>query len=134
MLSQSRCQAANKETGEPCRQAPLRGERYCFWHSPTHAEEAAEARRLGGQRRKRERVVSGAFDFDGLASIPEILRLVEVAALDTLGLENSVARNRTLVAVAQAAAGLYEKGELEARLAAIEQAIFVRTPRKDVKR
>jgi hypothetical protein len=134
MMPRRQCQGTN-ESGTACRQAPLRDEQYCFWHSPEHAEEAAEARRLGGQRRKRERVVSGAYDFDGLNSIPEILRLVEVAALDTLGLENSVARNRTLVAVAQAAAGLHEKGELEERIKALEAVMSTRPdPKKAVKR
>ncbi|MBN9492881.1 hypothetical protein J0H33_05985 [bacterium] len=133
MLPRRQCQGTN-ESGTPCRQAPLHDEAYCFWHSPGHAEEAAEARRLGGHRRKRERVVSGAYDFEGLGSIPEILRLVEVAAFDTLGLENSVARNRTLVAVAQAAANLHEKGELEERIRALEAVMSTRPDPKAVKR
>jgi hypothetical protein len=82
--------------------------------------EAQEARRLGGQRRRRERVLSGVYEFDGLGTIDEIRRLVEVAAVDTLGLENSVARNRALASLAQVATGLLEKGEWEARLEALE--------------
>ena len=92
----SRYCRAIKEGGEPCRSAPLRDGPYCFWHSPEHAEEAAEARRLGGQRRRRERIVSGVYDFEGLDTVPRIRRLIEVAALDTLGLENSVNRSRDL--------------------------------------
>ena len=134
MLPRRQCQATNAQTGTPCRQAPLRDAVFCFWHDPDHAEEAAEARRLGGQRRRREHVVAGAYDFDGLSSIPEILRLVEVAALDTLGLENSVARNRTLVAVAQAAANLHEKGELEERIKALEAVMSTRPDPKAAKR
>lgn len=109
-----------RENGEPCRATPLRDGDFCLWHDPEHSEEVAEARRLGGQRRRRERVVSGAFDFEGLASIPQVRRLVEVAVLDTLGLENSVARNRTLAYLAQTAAKLLEVGDLEERLRAIE--------------
>ena len=93
---------------------------FCLWHDPDHADEVAEARRLGGQRRRRERVVAGAYDFEGLGSVPSIRRLVEVAAMDTLGLENSVARARALAYLAQVATGLLEKGETEERLAAIE--------------
>ena len=93
---------------------------FCLWHDPDHADEVAEARRLGGQRRRRERVVAGAYDFEGLGSVPSIRRLVEVAAMDTLGLENSVARARALAYLAQVATGLLEKGEFEERLAAIE--------------
>ena len=74
----------------------MKGEDYCFWHSPEHAEEADEARKLGGLRRRRERTVAGAFEFGGLQTVADIRRLLEVATIDTLSLENSVARSRTL--------------------------------------
>ena len=119
------CSAIGPDGGH-CRARPLREEAFCLWHSPNHAEEVAEARRLGGVRRRRERVVFGAFDFEGLGTVVTIRRLVEVAVLDTLGLENSVARNRTLAYLAQVAAGLLEKGELEERLAAIEATLAPR--------
>ncbi len=106
-----------KENGEDCRAAPLRDGDHCLMHSPERAEEVAEARRLGGLRRRREVAVSGAYAFDGLASVAQIRRLVEVAAIDTLGLENSVARSRTLAYLAQTALKLLEVGELEERVA-----------------
>ena len=114
------------DAGIQCRATPLRDEPYCFWHSPEHTEEAAEARRLGGQRRRRERIVSGVYDFEGLDSVPRIRRLIEVAALDTLGLENSVNRSRTLASLATVAVKLLEVGELEARVEAIEAATAAR--------
>ena len=52
--------------GRLCRATSLRDEPLCFWHSPDREEEAAEARRLGGLRRRREKTVSGAYDFAGL--------------------------------------------------------------------
>ena len=58
-------------------------------HSPEHAAEAAEARRLGGLRRRREVAVTGAYEFPGLQSVADIRRILEIAVLDTLGLENS---------------------------------------------
>jgi len=101
---------------------PMRGERFCLFHSPEHAEDAAEARRLGGLRRRREKTVSGAFDFEGLDSVAAIRRILDIAVLDTLGLENSLARSRTLIAAAQAATRLLETAELETRIAALEAA------------
>jgi len=92
----------------------------CFWHAPEHADEAAEARRLGGLRRRRERAVAGAYEFDGLGTVEQIARLVEVAVLDTLALENGVARNRTLAYLAQTATRLLEAGELQQRVAGLE--------------
>ena len=112
-----------KEDGQPCHAPKLQEGDYCFWHSPEHAEEVAEARRLGGLRRRREVAVSGAFDFVGLETVGDIRRLLEVAVLDTLGLENSIARNRTLAYLATSAIKLLEVGELEQRLASLEAAI-----------
>jgi hypothetical protein len=111
--------------GRRCRSWPIRGEPYCLWHSPDREEEAAEARRLGGLRRRREKTVSGAFDLAGLDTVQSIRRLVEIAAIDSLGLENSIARSRTLISAALAAAKLLEVGELEARIAQLEAAVGV---------
>lgn len=112
-----------KPDGERCRSAPLLEGEFCFWHSPDHAEEAAEARRLGGLRRRREKTVAGAYEFDGLTSVGDIRRLLEIAVLDTLGLENSIARARTLAYLAQSATKLLELGELEERVRALEEAL-----------
>jgi hypothetical protein len=38
----------------------MRDVAFCFWHAPGNEEEVAEARRLGGLRRRREKTVSGA--------------------------------------------------------------------------
>jgi hypothetical protein len=113
-------------SGEPCRAAPLKDGEFCLMHSPEHAKEVQEARRLGGLRRKREVTVSGAYDFEGLETISGIRRLVEVAVLDTLGMENSLARSRTLAYLAQVALRTLEVGELEQRLEVLEQAVHGR--------
>ena len=115
-------------SGRPCRARPLRDVPFCFWHAPGNEEEVAEARRLGGLRRRREKTVSGAYDFTGLGSIEEIRRLLEIAAIDTLGLENGIARSRVLVQVGLAAAKLLETGELEQRIALLEVAVGTSAP------
>jgi hypothetical protein len=123
MVTSKRSCAAKNEQGEPCRQPPLRDGERCFWHDAAHADEATEARRLGGLRRRREKAVEGAYDLEGLEDVPAIRRLVEVAALDTLALDNSIARARTLITAALAAAKLLEVGEFEERLVALETAV-----------
>ena len=117
-----RC-AGQLPDGRGCRAWPLRGELFCLWHSPDREEEAAEARRLGGLRRRREKTLAGAFDFGGLASIDAIRRILEIATIDALGLENSIVRARVLISAALAAAKLLETGELEARLTALEAVV-----------
>ncbi len=112
-----------KEDGQMCQAAPVKEGDHCFWHSPEYAEDVAEARRLGGLRRRREVAVSGAYEFAGLENVSGIRRILEIAVLDTLGLENSIARARTLAYLAMAAIKLLDVGELEQRLAALEASV-----------
>ena len=116
-----------KDDGQRCQAPPLHESDFCFVHDPEHTEEMAEARRLGGLRRRKEKAVQGAYDIEGLEDVGQVRRLVEVAVLDTLALENSVARGRLLIAGALAAAKLLEVGELEERVRALEAAV---EPRK----
>jgi hypothetical protein len=119
--------------GSRCRSWPIRGESFCLWHSPDREDEAAEARRLGGLRRRREKTISGAYDFAGLDTVQSIRRLLEIASIDALGLENSIVRARVLISAGLAAAKLLETGELEARIATLETAIGVgRVPSSDL--
>ncbi len=110
-------------SGRYCGATALRDGAFCFWHDPDKEADAAEARRLGGLRRRREKTVSCAYDFAGLGSIEAIRRILEIATIDALGLENSIARSRVLISAVLAAAKLLETGELEARLEALEAAI-----------
>ncbi len=107
--------------GRACRAPPLRGGSLCYWHAPEKGQEAAEARRLGGLRRRRERTLSGAYDFAGLGSVEAIRRLLDIAAIDALGLDNSVARTRVLIAVGVAATKLLEAEELASFRSELEE-------------
>jgi hypothetical protein len=55
--------------------------------------------------------------------VAHIRRLLEVAIVDTLGLENSIARARTLGYLALSAIKLLEVGEHEEQLRALEAAV-----------
>lgn len=95
----------------------------CFMHDPKHAQEAAEARELGGRRRKRESTIAAAFDFEGLDSVPKLRRLLEIVGVDLLGLENSIARARAVISLVIAGAKLLELGEHGERLNALEAVV-----------
>ena len=82
-----------------------------------------EARRLGSLRRRRDRTVAGAYEFAGLTTVPDIRRLLEIAVMDTLELDNSVARARTLAYLSQSALKCLEVGALEDRIVALEAAV-----------
>ncbi len=115
-----------KEDGTGCGAPRLTDGEFCFWHSPDHATERAEAARLGGLRRRREKTVAAAYDLEGLDGLQQVRRLVNIAALDTLGLENAVARNRTLAYLAMVLLKTLEVGELQERLEALEGAVIPR--------
>ena len=116
-----------KADGRLCSAYPLVGGTHCYLHSPDHAEEVAEARKLGGLRRRRETTVASAFDLSqGLTSVPGIQRLLEIAAMDVLALENSVPRARTLAYLGQISLKCLEKGVWEAQLKALEAALASR--------
>ena len=115
-----------KANGEQCRAAPLRDSEYCFMHDPRLARERAEARRLGGLRRRREKATSEVYDWAGLGEVAEIQRILQVAVVDTLGLDNSPARSRTLGYLASLSLKALEVGELEQRVTALEEIIHRR--------
>jgi hypothetical protein len=121
-MLQRRCHAIT-DRGDSCRQAPLHGHDYCFWHDPDNATEAAEARRLGGLRRRREHALHEAYGLEGLDGVAGARRLLDLAVTEALSLENTLARSRVLIAAAHAAARLLEVGEFEDRLKALEAAV-----------
>ena len=122
MLMKRTCRAI-AASGHPCKAAPMKDSDYCFMHDPTRARERAEARRLGGLRRKREKATAEIFDWAGLRNVPEVRRLLEVAVADTLGLDNSPARSRTLGYLASLSLKALEVGEHEERLTALEAVV-----------
>jgi hypothetical protein len=125
MLTTRGCVYA-KADGQPCRMAPLHDRPYCFSHDPERAAEAAEARRLGGLRRKKEGTIAVAYDLPGLDTVAGIRRVLEIVVSDSVGQEHGIARLRVLIAAAGAATNLLKVGELEERLEALELAVAAR--------
>ena len=117
-----------KPDGRACRATPMLDVAYCFWHNPATEEEVTEARRLGGLRRRREKAVASAYDLGSLDSVPALRRVLEIAVLDALSLDASVARVRLLLSAVLAGAKLLEVGDFEARLAELEAAVRVQAP------
>ena len=129
MVAPRACSAI-KDDGSRCRANAQSDSDYCFMHDPAHADEMAEARRLGGLRRRKEKAVAGAYDIEDLENVGNVRRLIQIAVMDTLSLENSIARSRTIAYLAQVALKALETGELEERLVALEAALKPREPAK----
>ena len=114
--------------GHACRAGPQRDRPYCFAHDPERAADAAEARRLGGLRRRKEGTIAVAYDLPGIDTVAGIRRLLDIVVTDGVGLDNGIARLRVLIATAAAATNLLKVAELEDRLAALEAAVKQRAP------
>src|SRR4051812_36857702 len=127
------CKAVKKD-GSRCEARPLQDSDLCFWHDPSTEHDAAEARRLGGVRRKRESTIVAAYDLGELGGLEDYEQVLRTAILDTLSLENSVARNRTLGSLVGIGAALVEKTELAAKLKAVESILGPRLEQPDKKR
>jgi len=109
--------------GRACRANSLRGESLCFWHSPDTAEELTEARRMGGLHRRKKRTVATIYGFGGLRSIEDHQALLETVVIETMTLENSIARNNAVTRMILAGSKLIELSDLASRVAAIEAAL-----------
>lgn len=121
MVARRSCTFAMPD-GRACRAGPQRDRPFCFAHDPERAEEAAEARRLGGLRRRKEGTIAVAYDLPGLDTVAGIRRLLDVVVTDGIGMENGIARLRVLISASAAATNLLKVGEFEERLAALESA------------
>jgi hypothetical protein len=119
---------ATRADGQPCGMPPMAESEFCWAHDPANAEAAAEARRMGGLRRKREGTVTGAYNFGGLSNVHDIRRLIEIAVVDTLSIENSIQRSRTLAYLAQTGLKSLEVGEVQDRLQQLEELVLGRRP------
>jgi len=124
LVIRRRCAFA-KADGQPCQMAPLHDRPYCFAHDPERAADAAEARRLGGARRRKEGTIAIAYDLPGLDSVEGIRRVFEIARTDVLGLDNTINRARALIAVGTAAIKLLG-ADYEERLATLEAVVLRR--------
>src|SRR5438874_11280347 len=120
MVGSNPCSAGTKN-GDRCGATPMHESEFCFWHSPEHVEEAAAARKLGGQRRRRESTLAGAYEVGPFDSVGGIRRVLEIVIFDGLGMEISVARGRLLIAATQTLTKLLELGELQERVERIEE-------------
>jgi hypothetical protein len=129
----ARCKAQNAD-GEPCEAPAVHDSLFCFWHDPESAVEARAARRRGGLRRRRDKALLGSYDIEALDNVGAIRRIVEVAMIDALRLENSVARSRVLIAGAAVAMHLLEIGELEDQVRLLRLALTPRIASKGVNR
>jgi hypothetical protein len=125
-----RCIAVTRD-GRPCRAPAQPSAPTCIFHDESRADEAAAARRLGGQHRRRVRATGPGVDFNGLGTADAIRSTLELAVADLLDLEPSIPRSRVLIAAAGVAMRLLELTDLAAEVAVLKAANRAMRPRLD---
>jgi hypothetical protein len=70
--------------------------------------------------------VAGTYGVEGLETIADLRRVLQVVVTDTLAQENSANRSRTLIAAVAAGAKLIETGTFEERLVQLENVMETR--------
>src|SRR5688500_6516266 len=105
--------AGTNATGAPCGMHRLQGSRYCFSHAPEAGRARAEARKLGGQNRRVGLALDPPAEPPHLRDVAAIQGQLEATVFNTLHLENSNGRNRTVGYLLGHALKALEVGELE---------------------
>lgn len=107
--------------GIRCTMPALKGSRFCFTHSPDTRAQRTAARKLGGFHRRTAARLSGDQP-PTIASMADVLKLINVTLMDVWALENSPARGRVLLSCAEVAIKALEMTDLEMRVSALEAA------------
>jgi hypothetical protein len=125
MTNRKRC-AGKNASGEPCGAPPIRDSAYCYFHDPELAEVRERARDLGHARQRRDASLAQIYGFSTLATTEGKNQLLDIAAHDTLALDNSVPRNRALAGMVQTSIKVDEYTEIKEDIAALKAAVFGR--------
>lgn len=109
------------QVGKPCKAPAKKGRRYCFHHDPALARERAKARKLGGLNRGTKHGEINPASVPTVRTVADVLQLLDYARAEIVVMENGVARDRLLISLASGYLSAFEVGELETRVAALEQ-------------
>lgn len=113
------CKGKTKD-GQACNMAAIKGERYCFAHSPERARQRAEANSKGGRHARPEHAGDTALLPAQIKTLQDAEGILRYALAELVPLDNSINRVRALVAIYLAAVKGVELGEIEQRIAALE--------------
>lgn len=114
------CQAKTK-AGKPCRAAAVKDSKFCMIHAPHLGARRAQARKRGGQTHRTPHGASAEILPDKVRTIADLQALLDYVMRELIEHDNSLARAGKLISLIMAGAKLLEIGELEARIAALEQ-------------
>jgi hypothetical protein len=112
----AKCNGKNSR-GDPCKVAALKGDRFCFNHSPSTRAQQAAARKLGGIGRHSQHAGETESVNKKPRTISDVMTILDYALEETLELDNGVLRGRLLVAIVSEYTNALKVGALEVQLA-----------------
>jgi len=125
-MTTKKCQAIT-HSGAPCQAYALAGSDYCFHHDPARATERREARSKGGHARHGRHIGPvGQAEPVPLDTMTDVAALLKQTINDTLKLENSIQRARTIGYLAGVCIKALDMADLEQRVAALERVLELR--------
>ena len=110
---------AKTNGGKPCKAKPLTGRAYCFTHDPSNAKHRAQARLKGGLRTRTPH--SGKTLPEQVRTIDQAREILHYTLSEIENMPNSLPRARVLIALFDSFIKSIEIGELEERIAALEE-------------
>ncbi len=120
-----RCNGTNS-AGGPCSAKPVRPDGFCYWHSPALEAERQENRRKGGSARSN--VARARRKYAGEAmTMREVQGLLSTALREVLAGETEPGIGAAAATLGRAIAAVAQVGDLEERLAELEQRAGVET-------
>ncbi|HMQ04880.1 MAG TPA: hypothetical protein PKD26_13250 [Pyrinomonadaceae bacterium] len=120
-MATARCTGKNSK-GERCK-AYAGSSGYCFMHDAARGRERALARRNGGLATKKPHYADASMIPADVRTMDGVFAVLNYALLETLVLDNSIARGRLFVSIAHGFIEALKVGELEKRLEALEMAL-----------
>jgi hypothetical protein len=125
-MTARKCQAITQD-GTPCQAYAVAGSDYCFHHDPARAADRRQARSKGGRARHGRHIGPvGQPEPVTLDTMADVAALLRRTINDTLQLENSLHRARTVGYLAGLFLKAMDMAALEQRVAAVERALKIR--------
>ncbi|MCK4314827.1 MAG: hypothetical protein KAX24_03560 [Anaerolineae bacterium] len=122
-MTAPKCQAITKN-GTPCQAYALDGSDYCFHHDPAQAARRRAARSKGGLARHGRHIGPvGQAEPVELDTMADVATLLRQAINDTLNLENSLQRARTIGYLSGLFIKALDMAALEQRVIALERTL-----------
>src|SRR5262245_38961195 len=115
-----RCKAKTA-SGAPCKMGALKGSKFCFTHDPSTRAQQAAARRKGGENRHTPHFADPSLLPAKVEKLEDANKLLTYTLAEVVGMDNSIARARLLLALFDSFVKSFEIGELEKRIAALEE-------------